>query len=86
VRKLNGAVAAMMARAGVLFSEAACKGTQFIELCNQRDIPILFLQNITGFMVGKKYEVRACAHAFARVYVRACLLAWGCVGERRRAA
>ncbi len=46
------------AQKGVLFSEAACKGTQFIELCNQRDIPILFFQNITGFMVGKKYEVR----------------------------
>jgi len=45
-------------RTGVLFSESACKGTQFIELCNQRDIPLLFFQNITGFMVGKKYEVR----------------------------
>lgn len=52
----------------MLFSEAACKGTQFIELCNQRDIPILFFQNITGFMVGKKYEVRLSSH-FSNYYV-----------------
>lgn len=41
---------------GVLFSEAANKGTQFIELCNKNGTPLLFMQNITGFMVGKKYE------------------------------
>ena len=41
---------------GVLFSESALKATHFIELCTQRNIPIVFLQNITGFMVGKKYE------------------------------
>lgn len=41
---------------GVLESTAACKGAQFIQLCNQRDIPLLFLQNITGFMVGKTVE------------------------------
>jgi hypothetical protein len=78
----------MMARAGVLFSEAACKGTQFIELCNQRDIPILFLQNITGFMVGKKYEVRACGFARVCVLTRSLAhsLAWACVRECRRAA
>ena len=40
----------------MLFSEAALKGTHFIELCVQRNIPLLFLQNITGFMVGRKYE------------------------------
>jgi acetyl-CoA carboxylase carboxyltransferase component len=40
----------------VLFSESALKGTHFIELCCQRKIPLIFLQNITGFMVGKKYE------------------------------
>jgi len=39
-----------------LFSESAQKGAQFIELCNQADIPLLFLQNITGFMVGSRYE------------------------------
>jgi 3-methylcrotonyl-CoA carboxylase beta subunit len=41
---------------GILFSESALKGTHFIELCAKRGIPLLFLQNITGFMVGKKYE------------------------------
>jgi len=41
---------------GVLFSESALKATHFIELCTQRDIPLIFLQNITGFMVGKTYE------------------------------
>jgi len=41
---------------GILFSESALKGAHFIELCSQRAIPLLFLQNITGFMVGRKYE------------------------------
>ena len=40
----------------MLFSESALKATHFIELCGQRGIPLLFLQNITGFMVGKQYE------------------------------
>ena len=46
----------IIANNGVLFSESALKATHFIELCNARKIPLLFLQNITGFMVGKKYE------------------------------
>lgn len=46
----------IIANNGVLFSESALKGAHFIELCCQRRIPIVFLQNITGFMVGKKYE------------------------------
>ncbi|MFN9069040.1 MAG: carboxyl transferase domain-containing protein [Bdellovibrionales bacterium] len=46
----------IIANNGVLFSESALKGAHFIELCEQREIPLLFLQNITGFMVGKKYE------------------------------
>lgn len=46
----------ILANNGVLFSESALKGTHFIELCCQREIPLIFLQNITGFMVGKKYE------------------------------
>ena len=46
----------IVANNGVLFSESALKGTHFIELCDQRNIPLVFLQNITGFMVGKKYE------------------------------
>jgi len=46
----------IIANNGILFSESALKGAHFIELCAQRKIPLLFLQNITGFMVGKKYE------------------------------
>lgn len=46
----------IVANNGVLFSESALKATHFIELCDQRGIPLIFLQNITGFMVGKKYE------------------------------
>ncbi len=46
----------ILANNGVLFSESALKGTHFIQLCNQRNIPLVFLQNITGFMIGKKFE------------------------------
>src|SRR5207237_1532665 len=46
----------IVANNGILFSESALKGAHFIELCCQRNIPLVFLQNITGFMVGKKYE------------------------------
>jgi 3-methylcrotonyl-CoA carboxylase beta subunit len=46
----------IVANNGILFSESALKGTHFIELCNQRNVPLVFLQNITGFMVGRKYE------------------------------
>lgn len=46
----------IVANDGILFSEEAQKGAQFIQLCNQRDIPLLFVQNITGFMVGTRYE------------------------------
>ncbi|MEC4590846.1 MULTISPECIES: carboxyl transferase domain-containing protein [Nitrospirillum] len=46
----------IIANNGILFSESALKGAHFIELCNQRGIPLIFLQNITGFMVGQKYE------------------------------
>ncbi len=53
---LHGMPVGILANNGILFSESALKGTHFIELCNQRGIPILFLQNITGFMVGRKYE------------------------------
>jgi len=53
---INGYRVGILANNGVLFSEAANKGAQFIQLCNQNDTPLLFLQNITGFMVGRKYE------------------------------
>ena len=48
-----------MANNGVLFSESALKGAHFIELCAQRQIPLIFLHNITGFMVGSKAEAGA---------------------------
>jgi 3-methylcrotonyl-CoA carboxylase beta subunit len=53
---IEGQPVGIVANNGILFSESALKGAHFIELCNQRHIPLLFLQNITGFMVGKKYE------------------------------
>ena len=53
---IHGYPVGIVANNGVLFSESALKGTHFIELCSQRGIPLVFLQNITGFMVGRKYE------------------------------
>jgi 3-methylcrotonyl-CoA carboxylase beta subunit len=53
---IHGYPVGIIANNGILFSESALKGTHFIELCNQRGLPLVFLQNITGFMVGKKYE------------------------------
>ncbi|MDQ3494539.1 MAG: methylcrotonoyl-CoA carboxylase [Pseudomonadota bacterium] len=53
---LHGYPVGIVANNGILFAESALKGAHFIELCNQRGIPLVFLQNITGFMVGKKYE------------------------------
>ncbi len=54
--RLEGFPVGIIANNGVLFSESALKGAHFIELCTARNIPLLFLQNITGFMVGKAYE------------------------------
>src|SRR5687767_13697908 len=54
--RLHGFLVGVIANNGVLFSESALKATHFIELCNLRGIPLVFLQNITGFMVGKQYE------------------------------
>jgi 3-methylcrotonyl-CoA carboxylase beta subunit len=53
---IHGYPVGIVANNGILFSEAALKGAHFIELCCQRNIPLVFLQNITGFMVGRKYE------------------------------
>ena len=53
---VNGYPVGVLANNGILFSEEAHKGAQFIQLCNRMDVPILFLQNITGFMVGTRYE------------------------------
>ena len=54
--RLHGYLVGIVANNGVLFSESALKATHFIELCNLRGIPLVFLQNITGFMVGRDYE------------------------------
>lgn len=53
---IYGMPVGIVANNGVLFSESALKGAHFVELCNQRKIPLVFLQNVTGFMVGQKYE------------------------------
>jgi acetyl-CoA carboxylase carboxyltransferase component len=53
---LHGFPVGILANHGILFSESANKGAQFIQLCNQSNVPLLFLQNITGFMVGRSYE------------------------------
>ncbi|MGH2760072.1 MAG: carboxyl transferase domain-containing protein, partial [Actinomycetota bacterium] len=53
---LHGFPVGIVANNGILFSESALKGAHFIELCDQRKTPLVFLQNITGFMVGKEYE------------------------------
>ncbi len=57
----------IIANNGILFSESALKGAHFIELCCQRNIPLVFLQNITGFMVGKKYEAGGIARDGAKL-------------------
>jgi 3-methylcrotonyl-CoA carboxylase beta subunit/propionyl-CoA carboxylase len=54
--RLHGFLVGIIANNGVLFSESALKATHFMELCNLRGIPLVFLQNITGFMVGRQYE------------------------------
>ena len=57
----------IVANNGILFSESALKGAHFIQLCNQRGIPLVFLQNITGFMVGREYENRGIARDGAKL-------------------
>jgi len=65
--RLHGYPVGIIANNGVLFSESALKGAHFIELCTQRGIPLVFLQNITGFMVGKKYEAGGIAKDGAKL-------------------
>jgi 3-methylcrotonyl-CoA carboxylase beta subunit len=64
---IHGFPIGILANNGILFSESALKGTHFIELASQRGIPLLFLQNITGFMVGKKYEAGGIAKDGAKM-------------------
>jgi 3-methylcrotonyl-CoA carboxylase beta subunit len=54
--RLHGYPVGIIANNGILFSDSALKGTHFIQICNKRGIPLIFLQNVTGFMVGKAYE------------------------------
>jgi len=65
--RLHGYPVGIVANNGVLFSESAQKGAHFIELCAQRGIPLVFLQNITGFMVGRKYEAGGIAKDGAKM-------------------
>jgi 3-methylcrotonyl-CoA carboxylase beta subunit len=65
--KIHGYDVGIVANNGILFSESALKGAHFIELCNQRGIPLVFLQNITGFMVGREYENRGIARDGAKL-------------------
>jgi len=70
---IDGYPVGIIANNGVLFSESAQKGAHFIELCCQRHIPLIFLQNITGFMVGKQYEAEGIAkHGAKMVMAVAC--------------
>jgi 3-methylcrotonyl-CoA carboxylase beta subunit len=70
---IHGYPVGIVANNGILFSESALKGTQFIQLCCQQKIPLIFLQNITGFMVGKKYEHEGIAkHGAKMVTAVAC--------------
>jgi 3-methylcrotonyl-CoA carboxylase beta subunit len=64
---IEGMPVGIVANNGILFSESAQKGAHFIELCCQRKVPLLFLQNITGFMVGKKYESEGIARHGAKM-------------------
>ncbi|MDD3450071.1 MAG: carboxyl transferase domain-containing protein, partial [Gammaproteobacteria bacterium] len=65
--RIHGYPVGIVANNGILFSESALKGAHFIELCSQRGIPLVFLQNITGFMVGRKYEAGGIAKDGAKM-------------------
>ena len=64
---IEGYPVGIVANNGVLFSESALKGAHFVELCTARDIPLLFLQNVTGFMVGREYEAGGIAKDGAKL-------------------
>ncbi len=65
--RIHGYPVGILANNGILFSESSLKGAHFIELCNQRGIPLVFLQNITGFMVGRQYEAGGIAKDGAKL-------------------
>ena len=64
---VHGFPVGILANNGILFSESSLKGAHFVELCSKRKIPLIFLQNITGFMVGKKYETQGIAKDGAKL-------------------
>jgi 3-methylcrotonyl-CoA carboxylase beta subunit len=68
--RIHGYPVGIVANNGILFSESAQKGAHFIELCASASIPLVFLQNITGFMVGKKYETGGIAKHGAKMVTR----------------
>ncbi len=71
--RLHGHPVGVLANNGILFSESALKGAHFIQLCDQRSVPLVFLQNITGFMVGREYEAGGIAkHGAKMVTAVAC--------------
>ena len=71
--RIHGYPVGIIANNGILFAESAVKGAHFVELCAQRKIPLVFLQNITGFMVGKQYEAGGIArHGAKMVHAVAC--------------
>jgi 3-methylcrotonyl-CoA carboxylase beta subunit/propionyl-CoA carboxylase len=74
--RIDGVLVGVLANNGVLFSESALKGTHFIELCNMRAVPLLFLQNITGFMVGRDYERAGIYGMCGRAYDPRFLWTW----------
>ncbi|WP_370288427.1 carboxyl transferase domain-containing protein [Nocardioides sp.] len=65
--RIHGHRVGIVANNGILFSESSLKGAHFVELCNQRGIPLVFLQNISGFMVGREYENRGIARDGAKL-------------------
>jgi 3-methylcrotonyl-CoA carboxylase beta subunit len=65
--EIEGHLVGILANSGILFSESALKGAHFIELCCQRGVPLVFLQNIVGFMVGKRYEAGGIAKDGAKL-------------------
>jgi acetyl-CoA carboxylase carboxyltransferase component len=65
--RIHGILVGILANNGVLFSESALKGAHFVDLCSKRRVPLVFLQNITGFMVGKRYEAGGIAKDGAKM-------------------
>ncbi len=83
--RLSGVLIGVVANNGVLFSESALKGAHFVELCAQRGIPLLFLQNVSGFMVGRKYEAGGIAKDGAKLVTAvACAAVPKITVDRRR--